>query len=43
MRAAGARLDAYAHHPYPIKPKETPWSGRLRGVSEPDDGVARSA
>jgi hypothetical protein len=27
MRAAGARLDAYAHHPYPIKPKETPWTG----------------
>ena len=24
MRAAGARLDAYAHHPYPVKPKETP-------------------
>ena len=27
MQAAGARLDAYAHHPYPIKPKETPWAG----------------
>ena len=28
MRAAGARLDAYAHHPYPTRPREeTPWSG----------------
>jgi hypothetical protein len=28
MRTAGARLDAYAHHPYPERPKlETPWSG----------------
>jgi hypothetical protein len=28
MRAAGARLDAYAHHPYPLQPQtETPWSG----------------
>jgi len=27
MRAAGARLDAYAHHPYPLSPGETPWSG----------------
>jgi hypothetical protein len=24
MRAAGARLDAYAHHPYPLSPRETP-------------------
>ena len=27
MRAAGARLDAYAHHPYPIEPNETPFAG----------------
>jgi hypothetical protein len=28
MRRLGARLDAYAHHPYPAKPGiETPWSG----------------
>jgi hypothetical protein len=27
MAAAGARLDAYAHHPYPRRPQsETPWS-----------------
>jgi hypothetical protein len=28
MGEAGARLDAYAHHPYPLQPQtETPWSG----------------
>jgi hypothetical protein len=28
MGDAGARLDAYAHHPYPLQPQtETPWSG----------------
>ena len=27
MRAAGARLDAYAHHPYPSSPRETPFTG----------------
>ena len=28
MGKAGARLDAYAHHPYPLQPRvETPWSG----------------
>ena len=27
MAAAHARLDAYAHHPYPLSPSETPWSG----------------
>src|SRR5712691_3686391 len=28
MRAAHARLDAYAHNPYPLDPRrETPWSG----------------
>jgi hypothetical protein len=27
MRAAGARLDAYAHHPYPSSPAETPFAG----------------
>ena len=27
MRAAGARLDAYAHNPYALNPGESPWSG----------------
>jgi hypothetical protein len=28
MRAAGARLDAYAHHPYPLKPRvDSPFTG----------------
>jgi len=27
MRKAGARLDAYAHHPYPLTRGETPWAG----------------
>jgi hypothetical protein len=28
MAKAGAKLDAYAHHPYPLLPRvETPWSG----------------
>ncbi len=27
MRAAGARLDAYAHHPYPLTRLQTPWTG----------------
>jgi hypothetical protein len=27
MRAAGARLDAYAHHPHPARPSDTPTSG----------------
>lgn len=27
MRAAGARLDAYAHHPYPLDRFQTPWTG----------------
>jgi len=27
MRSAGARLDAYAHHPYPSSNRETPFSG----------------
>jgi hypothetical protein len=27
MRRAGARLDAYAHHPYPSTSRETPFSG----------------
>ena len=30
MRAAGARLDAYAHHPYPLSRFETPWQGGCR-------------
>jgi hypothetical protein len=27
MKAAGARLDAYAHHPYPLTPTDTPSAG----------------
>jgi hypothetical protein len=27
MEAAGARLDAYAHHPYPVYPGDTPFVG----------------
>ncbi len=27
MRSAGARLDAYAHHPYPSSSRETPFTG----------------
>ena len=27
MARAGARLDAFAHHPYPLSTVETPWSG----------------
>ena len=30
MWAAGARFDAYAHHPYPSTPRETPSSGGCR-------------
>jgi hypothetical protein len=30
MRAAHAHLDAYAHHPYPAGPFETPFSGGCR-------------
>ncbi|HUH14378.1 MAG TPA: cellulase family glycosylhydrolase [Gaiellaceae bacterium] len=27
MRSASARLDAYAHHPYPLSRFQTPWTG----------------
>jgi hypothetical protein len=30
MALAHARLDAYAHHPYPLRPSETPSSGGCR-------------
>jgi hypothetical protein len=33
MRAAGARLDAYAHHPYPASPRETPFAGGCRNCT----------
>jgi hypothetical protein len=33
MAAAGARLDAYAHHPYPLTPGESPVSGGCRRCS----------
>jgi hypothetical protein len=31
MRRYRARLDAYAHHPYPIDRRQTPWTGACRG------------
>ena len=43
MRAAGARLDAYAHHPYPSSTRETPFAGRLRPLHDDHDGHARAA
>lgn len=30
MRAAHAQLDAYAHHPYPGRPSDTPYAGGCR-------------
>jgi hypothetical protein len=30
MGALHPRLDAYAHHPYPLRPGETPWRGGCR-------------
>ena len=30
MKAAGARLDVYAHHPYPESSRETPFAGGCR-------------
>ena len=33
MKAAGARLDAYAHHPYPARPTDTPFAGGCRAAS----------
>jgi hypothetical protein len=34
MAAERARLDAYAHHPYPVRPQtETPWTGACRHCS----------
>jgi polysaccharide biosynthesis protein PslG len=30
MKAAGARLDVYAHHPYPESSRETPFTGGCR-------------
>jgi hypothetical protein len=30
MDAAGARLDAYAHNPYPLDRHQTPWTGACR-------------
>jgi hypothetical protein len=34
MRAAGARFDAYAHHPYPLNRFETPTSGGCRSCED---------
>ena len=31
MGLAGARLDAYAHHPHPLSPSETPFAGGCAG------------
>jgi hypothetical protein len=33
MKAAGARLDAYAHNPYPVSPGETPTHSTCAGCS----------
>jgi hypothetical protein len=34
MAGARARLDVYAHHPYPVRPQtETPWDGACRHCS----------
>ena len=30
LRAAGARLDVYAHHPYPARPSDSPFVGGCR-------------
>ena len=32
MRAAGARLDVYAHHPYPARPSDSPFEGGCAGA-----------
>jgi hypothetical protein len=42
MAAAGAKLDAYAHHPYPLDPQgESPISRQLRPLPFDHDGDAR--
>jgi hypothetical protein len=33
MKAAGARLDAYAHNPYPVSPRETPFHSLCAGCA----------
>ena len=43
MAAAHARLDAYAHNPYPLRPGETPLVRRLRPLHDDHDGHARPA
>ena len=44
MRAAHARLDAYAHNPYPLDPKrESPASRRLRELHDDHDGDDQQA
>ena len=40
MAAAHARLDAYAHNPYPLRPGETPIERRLRPLRDDHDGDA---
>ena len=43
MRAAGARLDAYAHHPYPSNSRETPFAEQQLQVLHHDhDGQPRA-
>ena len=44
MKAAGARLDAYAHHPYPARPTDTPFAGGCAQATCRDDhdGDARA-
>ena len=44
MRKAHARLDAYAHNPYPLDPKrETPLSGGCEALHDDHDGDDRQA
>ena len=43
MGAAHARLDAYAHHPYPASPQRDAVHRRLRALLDDHDGDARQA
>ena len=43
LAAAHAKLDAYAHNPYPTRPRETPLARRLRLLRRHLDGEPRTA
>ena len=43
LAAAHAKLDAYAHNPYPTRPRETPLARRLRLLRRHLDGEPRQA